>query len=247
MFPLVHYYINKNVYESSSKLMILGGLWPDLASGAGLNRNEAHAMGDNFYNWCQENAEEALPLARGIIGHGIQPFCVDYYADENWHNGSKGWCFQMGKPYEAAVSAATGLGSDYAWWKSHNFVEICCEIITNQRYTGLGEDILDAILDQKATKTASRVLSAYSGCDPEAVVNTFQRGAKIFALTDLSTSNLAEKQKTSIIHRVKSDPGCNIPAMAALLEQMQEDIEKEYEPFMGELLSLCATVMSQYR
>lgn len=247
MFPLVHYFVNKRIYASDSRLMILGGLWPDLAGGAGLDRNQAHAMGDHFHQWCQKNAPEALPLALGIIGHGIQPFCVDYYADELWQDGPKGWCFQIGKKYDQRVGAATGLGPDYSWWKAHNFVEICCEMLTDELSPGLGEEIIAALLDESTKHLAAKFLSAYYACDPRPILHIFNKVIDIFALKDLSALHFAEKQKISIASRLSLPSySCDIPAMAFLLDEMREDVRDEFAPFLDELLHLCTAPMLHY-
>lgn len=248
MFPLVHYFVNKKIYETDAKLMILGGLWPDLAYGAGVSRNLAHEMGGVFFQWCRENAPAQLPLAQGILGHGISPHCVDWYADEQWKDGPKGWCFQQGKKYEQEVGAATNLGPDYAWWKSHNFAEICCEMLTNELHPELGREILSAIQDTEAREMAAQVLSRYHDCPAEKIIYAFEKGSEIFALIDLSPRNLAEKQKISIETRLhRENHHCDIPAMSQLLQRMCDELRGEYQPFMDELLELCRPVMSQYR
>ncbi len=248
MFPLVHYFVNKKIYQSTEKLLILGGLWPDLAGRTGFDRNRAHAMGDDFYRWCQAQAPEALPLARGVLGHGIEPHCVDHYADELWGEGPKGWCFQMGRPYEQAVGRTTGLGPEYAWWKSHNFVEICGELYIDRRFPGLGAEILAATQDETTLDRAAAVLSAYCGCPPERVRETFALGGQIFTLTDLSYRNLAEKQAVSIALRLRDpDHVCDVPSMADLLAQMDRELDGAYEDFLPAVVALCRPVMERYR
>ncbi len=58
MFPLVHYFVNRQIYGSVPTLMALGGIFPDLAAGAGMNRDKAHEMGANFHTWCKNNAQK---------------------------------------------------------------------------------------------------------------------------------------------------------------------------------------------
>ena len=108
MFPIVHHLTNITIDKNVSELTILGGLFPDLAIGAGIDRNKAHQMGAQFYSWCKDSAPEGLPLARGIICHGDKPCGLDYYADEAWPPGQRGWCFQKGIPYSQQVAASTG-------------------------------------------------------------------------------------------------------------------------------------------
>ena len=107
MFPIVHHYADTLLNPATDALMIYGGLFPDLASSAGLTRNFAHTCGPAFYAWAKKNAPEALPMARAVLCHGTVPPGLDHYADESWGEGPKGWCFQRGARYMEGVRRAT--------------------------------------------------------------------------------------------------------------------------------------------
>lgn len=245
MFPLVHYFVNRQIYVSVPPLMALGAIFPDLAAGAGLNRDRAHEMGADFYGWCRSNAPEGLPLAIGVASHGINPQGVDYYSDEFWPGSQKGWCFLQGEPYMPQVAAATRLPEDLIWWKAHNFVEMSYELVTDLDHPELKQELLAALRDHAAQQKAAMLLAAYTGGNPELIIGMFNHAPNIFALTEVSASQLAFKQDISykLRHNVTN---ADTAAMAGLIEQMSRELRDGYYPFMKQLIRLTAQSLSDY-
>lgn len=244
MFPLVHYFVNREIYKTPSNLLILGGLWPDLAFGAGLSRDQAHAMGADFHAWCREQAPAALDLARGILSHGSEPHGVDYYADEFWPGYRKGWCFMQGEAYMDRVAAATGLPQDFIWWKAHNFVELAYELITHQHHAELSGQLMAALSDRDALSQVAGTLSAYHHREADAIIRMYENAPQTFAIAEISPHELARKQKQAFLTR-HGHSGGDIAAMAALLGDMQRELEPGYHPFMRTLISLTANMLEQ--
>lgn len=245
MFPLVHYFVNKKIYNYVPPLMILGGLFPDIASCSGMNRDEAHIMGASFHNWCQKNAPWGIPLAKGIISHGIDPHCVDYYADEFWPGYEKGWCFLQGEKYMEEVAKATGLPPNLIWWKSHNFVEISYELITNQDHPQLKNELLAAVHDEIATKEAATILSAYTGISKIKIIDSFANVPNIFALNEITAESMAYKQNIAFMirHQVTK---ADTTAMTALITQMSQDLKAGYYPYIEKIIAKTAEVLAKY-
>ena len=245
MFPLVHYFVNSQIKDSVPPLMALGGIFPDIASAAGINRGAAHCMGRSLYYWCRDNAPEMIPLAKGVISHGIDPHCVDYYADEYWPGYPKGWCFLHGEKYMARVAEATGLPQHLIWWKAHNFIEMGCELITDRDHPKIKDDLLAAVNDASAIREAAACLAAYSGIPEERFVTAFAKVPHIFAIREISAEQLATRQCRGffIRHRVThADP----PAIAALIHQISGEIEPLYYPFFYEVIGKTKRVLSGY-
>ena len=245
MFPLVHYYVNYKLYDRIPKHTVLGGMWPDLAAAAGWNRNDAHVMGDDFYQWCMEHAPEGRDLARGIISHCSKPKCVDYYADEYWPGYHKGWCFLMGEPYMPEVAAATKLESNKIWWKAHNFVEISFELMTDEADPSLKKDLLAVLNDSSAIREIAELLSAYTGCPAGAICAAYAGAPQTFALENVSPEELAQKQHLSFIRRFDHHDA-DVPAMAALIRKMKRELANEYGPFLQLLVDMTGKVIRQY-
>lgn len=245
MFPLVHYFVNSQIINPVPSLMALGGLFPDIATAAGVDRDAAHSLGGPFHAWCKMSAPKMIPLAKGIISHGIDPHGVDYYADEYWPGGQKGWCFQHGEKYMAQVAQVTQLPPNLIWWKSHNFIEMGCELITDRDQPKIKDALRAAIEDRAAIREAAAALAAYTGIASENIVGAFARVPDIFAIDEISAKKLADKQNISFAlrHRVTAaDP----PAMAKLICQISRELEPFYYPFFEKIIAKTGRVLSGY-
>ena len=246
MFPLVHYLINQNIFADVPHLMALGSIYPDIAVCAGIDRDYAHRMGQDFYYWCKANDHSALPLAQGIISHGVDPKGVDYYADEYWPGYPKGWCFMLGEAYLEQVAQVTKLPADFIWWKAHNFVEISYELITDQDHPDIKDKILAAINDQTVVANTAEILSAFHNTEKNKIIDAFALLPKIFSLEKITAQNLAEIQIQTIIsnHQIFE---YNSKHMATLLEQMSRDLKRGYYPFIEELRAKTADMLNSYQ
>lgn len=245
MFPIVHYFANITAYGQAPPLMALGGLFPDLASGTGMERNDAHMMGAAFYRWCTEEAPEALPLARGIISHGVTPCGVDYYADEYWPGCERGWCFEQGRPWIARIAAVTHLPDSLLWWKSHNFVEMAYELLTIEQYPEIGSKIIAAVQDEALVQEAAQVLHRYTGRDEALIAGMFRKAPEIFALAEVTAHAMAERQVASYRRRhnvYDADAG----GITALLEEISEELRQGYAYYMPQANDMVKQMLTAY-
>lgn len=236
MFPLVHYFVNSQIRADASPLMALGGIFPDIAAAAGMSRDAAHSTGGAFHAWCRKFMPEALPLAEGIAAHGIEPRGVDYYADEHWPGYKKGWCFREGEKYLDEVAAATRLPENLVWWKSHNFIEMGCELIVDRDHPKIKETLLAVLDDAEAIRAASAYLAAYSGLPADKFAAIFAKVPFIFAIADISAEQLAEKQHRAFAAR-HGVTAADRPAMAALINRISRELEPLYYPFLAEVIN----------
>lgn len=245
MFPIVHHRINKAIFAHPSPLLILGALFPDMASTSGYNRNEAHIMGKAFASWCKLNAPWAMDLAKGIISHGCNPFGVDYYSDEFWPGGEKGWCFQQGVPWMPEVARATNLPENLIWWKAHNFVEMSLELLMIKENPNFNSDILTAIDDQAAVKEISQVLTAYAGLDQDKIAGAYHMVPEVFALAEVTPQNLAAKQGRAfrLRHQVYD---YDLELMAELLRSMSISLGEVADPFLKQVEKLVGEILAKY-
>jgi hypothetical protein len=244
MFPIVHYYANIVADGQTPPRMALGGLFPDLASGIGITRDEAHRMGADFCRWCAIEAPDILPLARGIISHGALPFGVDYYADEYWPDCEKGWCFEQGKPWIDRIMSVTHLPERLAWWKSHNFVEMSYELLTIEQYPFIGANIMAALNDDAVLAYAATNLNRYTGKDTELIIDMFRQAPQIFALEEICPKTLAKRQEAAFRRR-HNIYDANIEGMVVLLTEMTEVLRPGYALYMGEMTSLVSKMLKE--
>lgn len=245
MFPIVHHLTDKTIDKTLGQLTILGGIFPDLAVGAGLDRNKAHQMGTQFYNWCKKAAPEGLPLARGIICHGDKPRGLDYYADEAWPPGERGWCFQMGIPFHQKVASSTGLPQNLIYWKAHNFIELGCELICHRQNPGLAKEILTAVSDRAAVKAASELLAAYTSINSETFAHCFNCVPHTFALEEVTPTRCAERQARDFTRRFNCNSS-DITAMADLIEQIALEIPTDFNDFYIIVIKQMSAMLKEF-
>ena len=243
MFPIVHYYTNKTFIKEGNSFLIWGGLFPDLASNAGINRDYAHQIGEPFYYYCKKNAPHAIPLAKGIMGHGIKPFGMDYYADEYWPGGKKGWCFQKGEKWAEKVGIATSLPEELWYWKSHNFIEMSLDLLLNKEYPQLREDLLKGLSNKIILKEASSILAEYLEIDGQKIEDALKRAVVVFSLIDLSPLDMAKKQAQAYIRRHEVY-GADICAMAGVLEEIT--LTLDYRQFLSQAVKLTGEMLDAF-
>ena len=260
MYPLVHYYVNQQIFGRVSHLTALGALWPDLAVGAGGDRDEAHSQGVAFFEWCRSHMPKALDAARGMIGHGIDPPCVDHYADEYWPDHVRGYMFREALPYLQEVADCTGLDGDTVipllppgaepprsnvWWKAHNLVEMAYEMITAHLHPELGSLLLEAVADEEAIATLALALKGWQGLAIQPIKELYAAVPGSYALLDAGALAQAEKQAASMHHRFTSY-NVDIPALAALLEKISTEQAEKYHVFMDFLVERTLEQMRPY-
>lgn len=224
MFPIVHYFTNKTFNQKGGAFLILGGIFPDLASSAGIKRDDAHQVGESFYYYCLENAREGLPLARGILGHGIKPYGMDYYADEYWPGGERGWCFQQGKSWARKVGQSTLLPEELWYWKSHNFIEMALDLLVDREHPELKNEILRGISDESQIREAAGLLATFFDLDHIIIADALKRATAVFSIENLSPLDMAKKQAEAFKRRhmvYNSD----VFAMAELLEEIAQSLD----------------------
>ncbi|MEG1500740.1 MAG: hypothetical protein RR396_02175 [Clostridiales bacterium] len=246
MFPIVHHFANKKFNKDFSPLLVFGGLFPDLASGMGLERNWAHNMGADFYAWAEKNSpQSAIPLARGILCHGSKPNGLDYYADEYWPGGKKGWCFQQGQNWLEEVKYSTHLPDNLIWWKAHNFIEMCLELLMTEKYPLLNKEILTSLADTSYEKEAVDLFSLYTSVDKKIIRDVFRKVPQIFALEEVSAGELAKKQAQAFAlrHQVFD---ADIVAMSETISAMCQEIEALYPSFLDTALAKVGEMLDQY-
>ncbi len=230
IFPLVHLYFAEKVSGNFHPLLALGGMVPDLGRGMGLDRNRAHVAGKEFYIWCMEQAPELIPAAQGMIIHGVDPKGVDYYADEHWGTGERGWCFQLIEPFVPRVIDACALPAEWGLWKGHNFIEMAMELVAQQINPTLTGNIMTAVKDPVAIAALIQGLKYYFGLPEERIQHMFNLVPVIFSLEEVNARSLAEHYKENLV-RMYDIRHADVSAMTELLEEIKERYQGEFLPW----------------
>lgn len=191
MFPLSHLYTAEKVLGRKSKMLAIGCFWPDLAPLQGIDRRLSHCLSREFLCFCRERHPQRLELAYGVLSHGNALPGADYYSDECWLEGGKGFCFQRIEKYAPLVQEACGLPRQLALWKGHNFVEMAFELYLGQLAPDLGLCLRDACLDPELCLAAAEVLGDYFCLSGKSVAADIALAPELFAFTDVDAEKLA--------------------------------------------------------
>lgn len=235
MFPITHYYINQQIYEPSA-LLAIGGIFPDISAAAGMDREKSHQIGKELYDFCMEHYPEAKDIARGVFLHGAHEGGADYYSDEFWGDGEKGWCFQKGVPYMQEIGEATKLAEEYWWWKSHNFIELALESITDLRNPHIKADLLRLLSDKKAQELAADVLKDFANVNKKKLLRVLDDIENIFELKEVNFLSLAQNQQRGIIRRFNCADS-DVLKMSVALMRITNDMlaNDDYDRFIPEV------------
>lgn len=127
MYPQTHLYFAAMVLGKINDAIALGSIFPDMAIGAGVDRDLSHGSGLEIYKYL-ESHEQLRDFALANITHGVSPNGLDYYGDEKNPPFERGYCFEKGRALVGRTIKACNLPESMGWWKSHNIVEMGIEM-----------------------------------------------------------------------------------------------------------------------
>jgi hypothetical protein len=114
-------------------MTVLGSIFPDTVIKCCLTYDQTHNIGWGLYDYFSEYAEEYLDFAKAMVTHTVTPKGLDFYGDEEYGSGYKGYCFQKAAAIEKEVIEACNIPDKFGLWKAHNFIEMGIEM--NITYT----------------------------------------------------------------------------------------------------------------
>ncbi|MGC8874152.1 MAG: hypothetical protein ACP5SI_06855 [Chloroflexia bacterium] len=235
MFPATHVYVIERLIPSAGPLHRLGAVFPDAVLTNGLPWARTHCSGAGLYAFLKQEAPATLPFAVGVISHGCLPQGLDYYTDEQYGTGPKGYAFQQAEPYAERVARICHLPASMGLWKAHNFVEMAVEWLIVQRNPGLGERIREAFRDLSLLAGLADPLGRFYECDGDALLCSLPAMLPFLALEQANPQVLAERyqRQVQVKHGVK---GIDLDAAAALIEEIAAAIQPECWTFLEDVL-----------
>ena len=233
MFPILHTYFARQICQKENSLIGLGAILPDLGTLMGLERKAAHEMGQDLLPFCREHYPQQLDFALAYASHGTKPACLDYFADENWQKGPKGYCFQKAEHYKERVKEACNLPDMWAIWKGHNFVEMSFELLTLQEDSRSNRFLLRCLEDKNAIEEAITIYHAFCGVDKNAMRQAVLKSREIFCIEIVTPEHLALHYARQLYRRHEIT-GVQIEKAAQIIEDMQKDLCADFVPFLQE-------------
>jgi hypothetical protein len=128
MFPLTHIWFSEKVLGYMNNLTVLGAVFPDIVITKCLKYDNTHNVGFGIYEHFKKTNPSFMDFVKSMLTHTVNPNGLDYYSDEAYLNGYKGYCFQKGMEIEKEVIDACNIPEEYGLWKAHNFIEMGVEL-----------------------------------------------------------------------------------------------------------------------
>ncbi|MFZ5352702.1 MAG: hypothetical protein ACOZCL_08260 [Bacillota bacterium] len=234
MFPLTHVRFCQMLLGDTDSKSILGAVFPDIVITGCLSYNETHFPGWELFDYILQEHPEEAGLAKSIVTHTVFPEGLDYYGDENYNNGYKGYCFQRGALIVDKVIAACNIPEEYGLWKAHNFIEMGIELQSIECQPVLVKMLKDAFEDHKAICAISNVLSGYYSVDSKVLQNSFKGFFKFIELNDINSNSLAEKYNLQM--RAKHGISIDVMKCTGIIEEARNIINNDINMFLDDCM-----------
>lgn len=149
MGPLAHCFIAKKVLKGDNPLVLLGAVLPDLGwMDKNLPYSELHEGGLELKAYLKKKEPEFLPLALGMLVHGVK-HGLDKYSDVDWQGKGKGWAHLLAPPLYQEAAQACLVDEKTGKQLAHNFIELGVEYWLDRKYPDLRNELKSGVSEQK--------------------------------------------------------------------------------------------------
>ncbi|KFI38281.1 hypothetical protein HY02_03820 [Peptococcaceae bacterium SCADC1_2_3] len=218
MYPQTHVYFAEKVFGRLSEPLALGSVFPDIAQGIVPDRQKSHGCGAEILTYMreQDNDEDLLDFARGVITHGIKPAGLDYYGDEKFLSYERGYCFEKGRVLIDETIKACRLPPTMGWWKTHNIVEMGIELHLSN-FNSYGKILSAAFVNIDLLTRLSQYLGHFYAIEPALLKQRILRFAGFIEISQVTAASLAARYDLQMF--AKHHLHIDIPHVAHLIKQ----------------------------
>jgi hypothetical protein len=229
MFPITHIWFSRRVLGYVNNMTVLGSVFPDTVIKCCLTYDQTHNVGWGLYDYFRDYSAEHLDFARAAITHTVNPKGLDYYGDEEYGTGYKGYCFQKAVEIEKEVISACNIPDKFGLWKAHNFIEMGIEMniaseneLLNEFHKGLTDRYL---IDELSTR-----IDKYFGLKDTSSVDCFNKFTEFVELQELSSIALASRYNAQM--QVKHGIKIDISKCSEIIEKSRAIVQEDFESFI---------------
>ncbi len=231
MFPITHIWFSRQVLGYINNLTVLGSIFPDIAVSGHLTYNQTHHMGWGLFDGMKTEGSRHMDFCKALVTHTVDPRGLDYYGDEAYGNGYKGYCFQKGVQIVEEVIEACNLPSEYGLWKAHNFIEMGIEINMIQKEQSLIKRLHDSLQDMALIAELAVPLEQYFKLQPHSIEASFSRFKGFVELKDLNSDNLAFKYNVQM--QSKHGISIDVQRCSEIIEKSREIVRHDFDAFIA--------------
>lgn len=227
MFPITHIWFAEKVLGRINSSVILGAIFPDIVITGCLEHKQTHCCGYELYDYLKWDCSD---FARAMATHTVSPKGLDYYGDECYGTGYKGYCFQKGSMIVEDVIRACNLPEEFGLWKAHNFIEMGIELNMIDENSSLLSKLSNAFLDKAAVNHIAEPIERYFNLKPHTIEESFQRFSEFIQLSQTSSYALAVKYDMQMQskHNIKID----VEQSSAIIQKCRSIVKDDIDEFM---------------
>lgn len=226
MFPITHMWFAEKVLGFRDSNVILGAIFPDIVISGSLDYKQTHYCGFPLYHYLKDGNPV---FAKAMVTHTVDPMGLDYYGDESYQSGYKGYCFQKGQRIVDQVIEVCKIPESYGLWKAHNFIEMGIEMHVSEQNQYLLKALHEAFLDQEAIKTAGEQIEHYFGLKRNVILESFKGFSKFIEIEKMDSYTLAEKYDLQM--QSKHNTFIDIEGAAEIIDFSKKIIIADIEEF----------------
>lgn len=190
MFPITHIWFAEKVIGFINNSIILGAIFPDIVITGCLEYRQTHYCGWKLVDYLKKSCPD---FAQAVATHTVNPQGLDYYGDESYKSGYKGYCFQKGRFIEDQVIDACNIPKEFGLWKAHNFIEMGIELNVSDKNKHLVEALHRAFMDKDAVAKVSEPIERFYNLKKGEISDSYKRFAEYIELEESNCHTLAMK------------------------------------------------------
>ncbi len=229
LFPITHIYFSNKILGKLNTMIALGAVFPDITISGILSYDKTHREGLGLYNHFKLFHQEYIDFANAMITHTVDPKGLDYYGDEQYLEGYKGYCFQKGKLIEDEVIEVCNIPKEYGLWKAHNIIEMAVELIVYESNKEYGALLRNSLKDENMLQCICSASEDYYKIDKGALCKSMRKFSSFVELDDLSSLNLAKKYDMQM--KAKHGISIQIGKCSKLIEKCCNIVSEDLESF----------------
>jgi hypothetical protein len=234
MFPQTHVYFASRVLGKLNDAVVLGSIFPDIAIGAGVNRDLSHGSGLEMLEFLSQD-QRLVDFALANITHGVNPDGLDYYSDELHPPFEKGYCFEKARPLVEDTVYACNIPPEMGWWKAHNIIEMGIELLISSS-GNYGQIISRSFENHSLISDISEKMGVFYSLDSQPFMARIKKFPDVVDSSKSSCQSLALKYNDQMLD--KHNIQVKIPEVGQLILEASEIVKNDFEDFFNSVTKI---------
>lgn len=243
MFPITHIWFSKRVLGYVNNMTVLGSVFPDAVIKCCLTYDQTHNDGWGLYNYFRDYSSEHLDFASAAVTHAINPRGLDFYGDEEYGSGYKGYCFQKAVEIEKEVISACNIPDKFGLWKAHNFIEMGIEMNIAASEKELLNELHKGLDDRYLIKELSTHIDKYFGLAETSSDECFNKFTEFVELEEFSNITLAIRYNAQM--QVKHGIKIDVLKCSEIIEKSRAIVKEDFEGFIDYCTEKVVTMLKE--